>query len=195
MPWDAPALVGPSAPTGLSVLAISPDPGSSIGAMATWRHRTVTLDFGYRAAVAQGPASDVIGAVGVDVGGYAARQVEGSEIDVSWWTGLGAGLGDRVVASIPLGLVAGWTGDGGDALLSPYAGAHAVIDLAGEAGRRVTLDAAVDLGLEMTILPTEWIVRFGATLGGRNALAVGIRVPGGPPSDRRPTPVDAERGS
>jgi hypothetical protein len=42
----------------------------------------------------------------------------------------------------------------------------------------VDLDLVADLGLDV-VLPSGWLLRFGATLGdgGRDALALGIRLP------------------
>ena len=49
--------------------------------------------------------------------------------------------------------------------------------LTGEGNGGWSLDAGVDLGLDLT-LTSGWMVRFGVALFGRGSLGVGIRVPG-----------------
>ena len=73
-------------------------------------------------------------------------------------------------------LVAGWRGMGDGNAFAPYAGAHVALDVATGRGDNVSLDASLDLGLDLT-LTTGWVVRFGASLFGRDAVGVGIRIP------------------
>lgn len=175
--WDAPSLVGPFAPQGLSVFVFNPSPGDHVGALAHWRHDSASLGLGYRAGVAKDASGDVAAMAGVDVSGIMAQNVEESDVRVLWWTGLGGGLGNDLTASVPLGIVAGWHGVGGDNVFAPYAGAHATLDLSTRKGDLVNLDGSLDLGLDLTLV-SGFVVRVGASVGSRNALAVGFRVPG-----------------
>jgi len=99
-------------------------------------------------------------------------------VDVRWWSGLGAGVGDEFVLSVPLGLVVGWQGAGDDVVFAPYAGGHAVLDIGTGEGDAVDLSASLDVGLDLTLV-SGWVVRFGAAIGGRDALALGVRLPSG----------------
>lgn len=175
--WDSPALISPAVPSGVSLFVTNPA-GGDIGALATFRHGAGPVGLGYRAALAEESGSgDVAVAFGIDVAGFLARGVEGSEVDVIWWTGGGAGIGNQTVFTFPLGVMLGWTGSGGEVVLSPYGGAHVVLDLQSE-GDRVRFDAVVDLGLDV-VLNSGWMIRAGASFGDRESIALGVKLPGG----------------
>jgi len=174
--WDGPSLVGPHAPGGLSVLMVANDPGGALGAMAQWRRDRASLGWGYRGGIVESDHDDLAVFGGVDVSGVLAHSVEDADIQVLWWSGVGAGLGNRLALSVPLGLVAGWRGMGDGTAFAPYAGFHVALDLATGERDNVSLDASLDLGLDLT-LTTGWVVRFGASLFGRDAVGVGIRIP------------------
>ena len=91
--WDSPALISPAVPSGLSLFAINPA-GGDIGALGTFRHGAGPVGIGYRAGIAEESGSgDIAVSGGIDVAGFLARSVEGSEIDVIWWAGGGLGVG------------------------------------------------------------------------------------------------------
>lgn len=176
--WDSPALVSPAVPSGLSLFVTNPA-GGDIGALGTFRHAAGPVGLGYRGAIAEESGSgDLAVSGGIDVAGYLARGVEGSEVDVIWWTGGGVGVGTETLFTAPLGVMLGWTGSGGEVVLSPYGGAHVVLDLSSADGDSVRFDAVVDLGLDL-VLSSGWMIRFGASLGDRESLALGIKLPGG----------------
>ncbi|HSW30711.1 MAG TPA: hypothetical protein VLH75_14590 [Longimicrobiales bacterium] len=174
--WDGPSLVGPHAPAGLSVLLVANDPGGALGAMAQWRQDRASLGWGYRGGIVQSDHDDLALFGGVDVSAVLAESVEDADIRVLWWSGVGAGVGSELAVSIPVGLVAGWSGMGDGNAFAPYAGAHVALDVATGDGDNLSLDASLDLGLDLT-LTSGWVVRFGASLFGRDAVGVGIRVP------------------
>ena len=176
--WDGPALVSPAVPSGFGLFVTNPA-GGDIGALGTFRHVAGPVGLGYRAAIAEESGSgDLAVSGGVDVAGFLARGVEGSEVDVIWWTGGGVGFGSETLFTAPLGVMIGWTGSGGEVVLSPYGGAHVVLDLSSGDGDNLRFDAVVDLGLDL-VLRSGWMVRFGASLGDRESLALGIKLPGG----------------
>jgi hypothetical protein len=123
-------------------------------------------------------SGDVAVSGGIDVAGFLARGVENSEVDVIWWAGGGVGVGNESVFTAPLGVMIGWTGAGGEVVLSPYGGAHVVLDLASGGGDNVRFDAVVDLGLDL-VLNSGWMIRAGASFGDRESLALGVKLPGG----------------
>jgi hypothetical protein len=51
-----------------------------------------------------------------------------------------------------------------------------VLDVVSGPGDNLDLDGAVDLGLDLGFR-TGWIARFSASIGGRDALGIGFRVP------------------
>ncbi len=181
MLWDAPPLVGHASPPGLSLFLLSPDPGDGLGVLASMRTQRGALDWGYRAALGEGAGGDLAAAAGVDVSGLLTRGVDEADVDVVWWSGAGASVGNELAISVPLGIAVGWSGRGDDVVLSPYAGVHVTLDVMTGPGDAMDLSGAVDLGLDMTV-GSGWIVRVGASVGGRDALAIGVRIPRG--SDR-----------
>jgi len=173
--WDAPPLVSHVAPSGVSLFIIAPA-GGDLGGMATFRHAAGPVGLGYRLGIAdESGTGDLAVSAGVDVSGFLAREVEGSEIDVLWWSGGGVGIGSEALISFPLGILLGWSGRGSDAVLSPYAGGHLVLDLSSADQNNVDLGGAFDLGLDIA-LSSGWLVRFGASIGDRDALAFGVRI-------------------
>ena len=177
--WDAPSMMRPGSPAGLSVFLMDVHPGGGLGGLATWRASPAPVGLGFRAGLAEGPGTDDVSALfGVDVSGSIAGSGGPGTPRLLWWTGAGAGLGDDLLVSFPLGLVAGWQAQEEGVSFAPYVGAHLVLDVRTGAGDGLDLDAAMDLGLDLTF-DRSFMVRFGATLGAREALAVGVRLPSG----------------
>ncbi len=176
--FDGPPLIGPASPNGLAIYLANSDPGDGLGALVTWRQSRGGINVGYRVLVGEGVGSDLALGGGIDVSGVLSRGLEDSEIDVLWWTGVGAGIGNDVMVSVPLGIVAGWTGEGDDVVFSPYLGGHIVLDFTSIDGDELVFDASLDVGMDLE-LTSGWVVRFGLSLGGRDAMAFGISVPSG----------------
>ena len=175
--WDGPALIGPVSPAGVSLFILDAA-GGELGGLATFRHDAGPVGVGYRLALAEqgGPDGDFAVSGGVDVSGFLSRGIEGSEIDVVWWAGGGIGLGDETLVTIPVGLVLGWSGSGGDVILSPYGGAHVNFEVSTLDTNNLDLVGVVDLGLDL-VVPSGWMVRFGVTVGDRDSLALGVKLP------------------
>jgi hypothetical protein len=180
--WDEPSLIGPYAPQGLSVFLLDPDPGDNLGALVHWRHDSASLGLGYRAGIARDATGVLAGLAGVDVSGILAHAVEDADIQVLWWTGIGAGLGNNLTVSVPLGLAAGWRGLGDENVFAPYAGAHVSLDMSTrEGGGVVSMRPSLDIGLDLTLV-SGFLVRVGASVGERSSLAMGLRLPGAHPA-------------
>jgi hypothetical protein len=176
--WDSPPLVSPAAPSRFSVFIVNPS-GGDLGALLTFRHSAGAVGLGYRTAISDESGSgDIAFSAGIDVSGLLARGVEGSEIDLMWWSGGGVGIGSETIVTFPLGLILGWTGQSDGVGLSPYGGGHLVLDLVSGPGDAVRLDAVFDLGLDLQ-LSSGWTIRVGFSLGDRESLALGVRLPGG----------------
>lgn len=175
--WDGPPLISAVTPSGVSIFLINPA-GGSLGALGTFRHSAGPVGVGYRFMVAEenGPNGDLAIGGGFDVSGFLSRGVEGSNVDVVWWSGGGLGIGSETLVSVPLGLIIGWSGTEGDVTLSPYGGGHVKLDISSGGDGDLDLVGLVDLGLDL-VLSSGWLVRFGATLGQQDALAIGLRLP------------------
>jgi hypothetical protein len=176
--WDSPALISPVVPSGFSIFLVNPA-GGDLGALGTLRHGAGPVGLGYRAAIADEDGSgDLAVSGGVDVSGMLARGVEGSEIDVMWWTGGGLSVGTETLVTAPLGVILGWSGEGSDVVFSPYGGAHVVLDIVTGRGDSVRFDGVIDMGIDL-VLSSGWMLRAGASVGDRESLALGIRLPTG----------------
>ena len=176
--WDSPALMSPTVPSGFSMFLMNPA-GGDLGVLGTLRSSAGPVGLGFRAALADQAGSDAIAfAGGIDISGVLARAVEGSEIDVAWWSGAGVGVGDEMLVTFPLGVSLGWSGGDGEVVFSPYGGGHVVLDFLTGPGDSVRFDGVIDLGIDL-VLRSGWMVRAGASVGDRESLALGVKIPGG----------------
>lgn len=175
--WDVPSLLRPGAPSGLSVLLLDPDAGSDLGVAAAWRGSPAPVGVGFRVGLANGPNDDLSALFGMDVSGSLGGSRSSGEPSVMWWSGAGVGVGHDARISIPAGLVLGWEARDEGVSFSPYVGGHVALDILTAGDGDMRLDGSVDLGLDLTFT-SGWILRFGGAVGGRNALAVGVRLPG-----------------
>lgn len=175
--WDSPPFISPVSPAGISLFFLS-GTGDRLGALATLRHEAGPVGLGYRLAVTEEyEPGDLVLAGGVDVSGFLARGVENADIDVVWWSGLGLGVGNQTVVSVPLGLIVGWSGTSDSGVIfSPYGGGHVALDVSSGEGDSVDFSGAIDVGGDI-VLTSGWMIRFGATFGDREALALGFKIP------------------
>ena len=176
--WDAPSFMRAGAPAGLTLALTDSDPGDGLGGLALWRRGGAPTGIGFRAGIAEWPGDQVVGIFGLDVSRNLPELTEDSELQALWWTGAGVAVGDDLVASFPLGLVLSWNGEDEGVTFSPYAGGHVVLDVTTAGDDDIELDGVVDLGLDVAF-PSGWVGRFGAALGGRESLAIGLRIPSG----------------
>lgn len=182
--WQAPLLAGPGATSGLGFHLTDTDPGNGIGALLTWRGGTVPGGVGVRVGLAEGFQGELTGYGGVDVTGRLVGPTDDFPLVMTWATGAGAAVGDYAMIGFPLGLFVGRTFSEDDVRFSPYAGA--VLTLEGHLGREgpqgedqdeLDLEVALDLGTDIAFTE-EFAIRFGGTVGDRNALSIGIVLPG-----------------
>jgi hypothetical protein len=114
--------------------------------------------------------------IGFDVSGSLGSLDSAGDAGVAWWTGAGLGAGDELLVSLPLGIVLGWRGSDEGVTFAPYVGGHVVLDILTGPADDLDLEGAVDLGIDLGF-GSGFGVRFGAAVGGRDALAVGVRFP------------------
>ena len=175
--WEAPPLIAPGAPSGLSVMLWDAYPSDDLGVMALWRSAAVPSGLGIRGGLAEQPGGDLAGMFGLDVSGSLGSLDEAGNAGVVWWAGAGLGIGDELLVSLPVGLTVGWRVSEDAVTFSPYVGGHVALDILTGPNDDLDLEGAVDLGVDLTF-SSGFAVRFGASVGGREALAVGLRIPG-----------------
>jgi hypothetical protein len=115
--------------------------------------------------------------VAFDLSGSLGRLGSAGDASVVWWTGAGLGVGDELLVSVPLGLAVGWRGSDEGVTFTPYVGGHLALDILTGPADDMELEGAVDLGIDLSF-GSAFVVRFGVSVGGRDALAVGARLPG-----------------
>lgn len=175
--WDAPSLMRPGAPSGLSVLLLEAHPSDELGVLASWRNAPAPTGFGFRGGLAEDVGGDVAAMFGIDFSGSLSNLEGAGDPGVLWWTGAGMGVGDEFVISFPLGIVLGWRGSDEGVTFMPYAGGHASLDIISGPGDDLDLDASVDLGLDLGFR-SGLMARVGVSVGGRDAIGIGVRIPG-----------------
>lgn len=175
--WDAPALIRPGAPSGLSLFIVEPARSNDLGALAYWRSSAAPVGIGFRGGIVEDLDGDAAGIFGIDVSGQLATATGTGQPELIWWTGAGLGFGDEVIASFPLGLVVGWTLTDEGVTFSPNVGGHVALDVNTGPGDDIDIDGAVDLGLDVGF-QNGFMIRFGAAVADRDAFGIGLRLPG-----------------
>lgn len=172
--WDSPLLVPPRAPAGFGAFVFEPEDGD-LGVLGTLRQEGWPNRLQLRLGVAGeefGDGAVVLG--GLDISGMMVRASQEFPLDVAWVAGAGIGVDGGARLSFPAGLIAGRTFPADDAAFTPYASPRIVVDaLFDGPNDGLDLDIAVDLGLDIAVQP-EWTIRFGGTVGDRDALAIGV---------------------
>jgi hypothetical protein len=174
--WDVPAMMRPGAPSGLSLLLIEAHPGDGLGGLAIWRGSPAPVGLGFRGGIAEEPGDDAAVILGIDVSGPLASPGTDGQPQVIWWTGAGAGVGEELLLSFPLGLVLGWELSDEGVTFAPHVGAHVTLDVITGPGDDLDLDGSVDLGVDLGFA-SGLMVRFAAAVGGRESLGIGVRLP------------------
>jgi hypothetical protein len=164
---------------------MEPAIGEGIAVLGTYRTSPVPVGLGFRLGIGEGWRDELSVFGGVDVAGALVRANNDTPLDVIWFAGAGLGIGEDVLFSFPLGLSIGAVLDSdGGARFAPYLAPRLVLDafMCDDDGRGdfcpgddddLELDLAADLGLDLSFDPS-WMIRFAATLGDREALAIGV---------------------
>lgn len=180
--WDAPLLVAPINPGGLGLYLLDTHPGDGVGFMGVWRPGEGSGPMGYRVGVGEGFQGRLSVFGGVDIRGSFIRATEEVPVEVVWVAGAGLGVGDGLALSFPLGVSAGSVFQLEEVALSPFISPRVVLDAhLGDDHPRdrdgLALGLAVDVGVDISMTP-DWTLRFGAVVGDRSGLAIGVHFPG-----------------
>lgn len=174
--WDSPLLLPPRAEPGFGIF-LADVAGGDLGVLALWR--SPAWNFGLRGGLAEGPGNDLGVFAGIDFAGALTRSTEEFPLDIDWVFGAGLGVTEGALVSLPLGLTIGHQFQGDDVGFLPYVTPRVVLDACIDCGRGreddddVSLDFAADVGLDMR-LTSAFLIRFGATLGDREGVAIGL---------------------
>jgi len=168
--WDSPFMVAPRPPAGLGLYLVDVA-GGDVGFMARWQ--PTSTSWAIRGGIADS-YDDVALFGGVDISGALTRSRYEFPLDIDWVFGVGATIVPDFIISVPLGLTVGHTFTGDGTRFTPYLTPRIIMDAFFEGPKDgLDLDFAADLGVDVRFQP-GWAVRFGATLGDREALGIGV---------------------
>jgi hypothetical protein len=128
--------------------------------------------------LAEAPRDDLGVFGGLDFLGQLTRSTEEFPLDIDWLLGVGMGISDGILLSAPAGLTLGHDFSGDGIGFTPFISPRVVLDACLDCDRRgddndLSLDFAVDIGLDIR-LTSNVAVRFGATLGDREGVGIGL---------------------
>jgi hypothetical protein len=171
--WDSPFLISPRPSPGLGLFLVDLDgPGAGVGALVTWQPSPTS--WGFRGGIVESRFDDIAAVAGADVSGAITRTSVDMPLDIDWVFGIGLGIDNDVVVSLPAGITLGHTFSGEGAQFTPYATPRVILDAwFGDREETLDLEFAVDLGLDLR-LRGNWSIRFGGTIGNREAIAIGV---------------------
>jgi len=184
--WDTPRMVGPESPTGFGVyfLRSSALGGEMDAAMGTLGLPGTNGSVSLRGGAAVNADDDLTVFGGIDVRAPIARHTDTQPLDIEWTAGIGAGApaqGERwALVSLPMALSAGRSWSSGSVWLAPYVSLGVAFDLnvGGDApDEEFEWSPTADVGLDLALdAGRRFVVRVGASLGDRHAVAVGLNV-------------------
>lgn len=180
--WEGPRLVDTTSRRGFGAhwVDYGTMPGDGMGMLFTWMGAGLPDRTQLRGGVAEGAygAGSVFG--GIDRWGRLASRSATLPVDLSWTTGIGAGVGEYAVVTVPLGVTAGRSWPVGSLMLSPYVHTGVGVDVRfGERnpGERWGMGVAIDLGFLLSLDRTRrYAFSASAGLGDRQAVSLGIVV-------------------
>ena len=183
--WDTPRLIGPNSPGGFGAywLRAGSLPGDGDAAMVTWTLPGLGGAVSVRGGGGTGAADEIAGFGGIDVRTPLARHGDDQPLDLEWTAGLGVGVGDYLLVSVPMGISAGRSWTSGAVWLAPYVSLGVALDVSfGDQAPDDEFDVtpAADIGMDLSLDPgRHFILRIATSLGDRQALVVGASVGGG----------------
>ena len=173
--WDAPTFFSPRPGEDIGLYVIDADGVGDLGFAGIWRQEG-NINLGVRAGIAGGDHFSV----GAEYYGPLTVFGPQSPLLVSWILGAGATFNDATWLRIPLGVSVGLNlGSSGSFRIMPYAHPRVAYDLIAfdnAVGEEVTdseFNFDIDLGADLA-LGERFVVRFGATLGDREAIGAGV---------------------
>jgi hypothetical protein len=175
IPWDSPWLLPPNAEDGFGLFLIDVA-GGDLGVMGMFR--SPSYNFGIRAGIAEARGDDLGVFGGLDFNGDLTRSTTEFPLDIDWLVGIGVGIVNGALISAPLGLTLGHEFQGDGIGFVPFLSPRVVLDACLDCDDRnddndLNLDFAADIGLDLKVT-RSFLIRFGATLGDREGVGIGI---------------------
>lgn len=169
--YDTPSFLPPRPGDDIGIY-LSDIEGADFGLQGIWRQGG-NLNLGLRLGYIDFRRDDGAIVVGAESWGLLARADNQLPVDVAWTLGVGATFNDHTVLEVPLGLTIGRVLQLDALTLQPYAHPRIALFIAPDSNDEVDLEALFDLGVD-AVVSDSWKLRVGATLGGRDAVGIGL---------------------
>jgi hypothetical protein len=167
------------------------DPGEGLGALGQWQASGTSRRVGFRIGLAETHDDRMSVFGGVDFTGHIFSHSADFPLDIIWVTGLGVGVRDDAILTIPMGVSMGRLVTEEGFWFHPYLAPRLVVDA--YLGDDVThehhdqgphrhshddldLGFALDVGADFSFTG-NWAIRVGVSVGDRDGLAIGFSVP------------------
>ncbi len=178
--WEGPRLLGATPPGsfGAHWVDYGTLPGDGMGVLITYAGPGLHDRAQLRGGFAEGAYGASAGFGGIDLWGPLAARSSALPLDLAWTTGVGAGVGEYAVVTVPIGVTAGRSWSAGKLWISPYV--HTGVSIDFRFGDRAPEDewgtgVAIDLGFLLSLDPARrYSLSASAGLGDRQAVAMGI---------------------
>lgn len=183
--WDQPRMIGPESPGGFGVYWMRTEslPGSGDAAFATWALPGFGGSVAVRGGAGEGATGEIAGFGGVDVRAPLARHTEEQPLDVEWHAGAGVSGGDYLLVAVPTGVSVGRSWSSGAVWFAPYVslGATGEVRIGDDApDEEFVVEPTAEVGVDLSFdSARRFVLRAAASLGDRQAVAVGLAVTGG----------------
>ena len=183
--WDTPRLIGPETPGGFGAYWVRGGalPGDGDAAFATMTLPGLGTAVTLRGGVGNGAGEEPAGFGGIDLRAPIARHGPTQPLDIEWHAGVGVGVGQYQIASLPMGVSAGRGWSSGSIWFAPYVAVGATAEYRrGEEApdEEFVVEPTAEVGLDLAFDPgRRFIVRAATSLADRQAVSVGLLISGG----------------
>jgi hypothetical protein len=184
--WDTPRLVGPESPSGIGLYWMRAEtlPGDHNAVFGSWSLPGTRGAVSVRGGIGTGVAEENAAFGGVDLRAQIARHSSTQPLDLEWSGGAGVGVGEYLLASVPVAVSAGRSWASGAVWFAPYLSVGATIDYRyGDSDfvpdEEFEIQATAGVGVDVAFDSARRLVfRAAAALGERQGVAVGLVIGG-----------------
>lgn len=183
--WDTPRMIGPETPGGFGAYWMRSGalPGDGDAAFGTFTLPGTGGAIILRGGVGNGANEEPAGFGGIDLRAPIARHSAEQPLDLEWFAGVGVGIGQYQLASMPMGVSAGRSWSSGAVWFAPYVSLGATLEYRrGEEApdEEFIVEPTAGVGVDLAFDPgRRFVVRAATSLADRQAVSVGLLISGG----------------
>jgi len=183
--WDSPRMIGPESPGGLGVywMRAGALPGDGDAVFGSWALPGFDGAVSVRGGGGEGAGGETAGFGGIDVHAPLARHTDSQPLDLEWTGGVGVGVGQYLLVSVPMGVAAGRSWSSESVWFAPYVSLGVALEYrAGDEAPddEFEVQGAAGVGFDIAFdQARRFVIRAAAELADRQAVAVGLSIGGG----------------